>query len=207
MNLTFRVWPLRSLDLAVAAAGSVDARANALLDHAILRKDLLAVGDHAVHLLGGLCREKQRGLRHQLRRLAVLVADVADAFVKNRAGGGHDDGGREGRHRNVVVPDLQRETLRETLEGGLGGAVARYGGRVGDGGAYGALPGPVAAPDEMFTMAPCLRGVMSSSTAWLKTKDACTMIWKLRSQLSYGKSLTGRKTARAALLTSTSTGP
>ncbi len=58
--------------------------------------------------------------------------------------------------------------------------------------AYGPRPGPIAAPELMFTIAPRRRGIMSVSTSLASMKGPCTFTAKQRTQRLVGYSLTGR---------------
>ena len=71
----------------------------------------------------------------------------------------------------------------------------------------GPRPGPRAEPDEMLTIAPDPRGIMSARTARASTIGACTLIANERSHWSTGNSATGANHVHAALLTRMSIGP
>src|SRR5688572_13026965 len=62
-----------TLDLRVAATARRHAAALPLVDPAELLQDLLAVRDAPAHLLDGLGREQEGGLRHEERCLAFRI--------------------------------------------------------------------------------------------------------------------------------------
>ncbi len=58
---------------------------------------------------------------------------------------------------------------------------------------YGPRPGPIAAPLEMFTIAPDLRAIISSSTSRLMKNGPCTFTANDFSHLAGGNSAIGMK--------------
>ena len=57
--------------------------------------------------------------------------------------------------------------------------------------AYGPRPGPIAAPELMFTIAPARRAIMSGSTAFDSMNGPCTFTAKARTQRLVGNSAVG----------------
>src|SRR6266481_1501168 len=112
------------LDDAVAAAFAIESDADALFDQPELLEQGLTVCHQSRHLVERFGGEDERRLRHPFDRLASRIVGPRDQMVMHRAGSRDDLRRRYARHRNSVVVNFFRESLREALECRLLGAVA-----------------------------------------------------------------------------------
>ena len=90
------------------------------------------------------------------------------------------------------VVHLGRQALAEALERRLLRAVARAAAHARALRIRARGPGPMAAPEEMFTIAPVRRGIMSARTSWLRTNGAWKFTAHERIHLLTGNSVIGR---------------